>query len=72
MRSAALTRPAAPAPTRRQSFLRRLFGALALARSRRALAHLDDHLLRDIGLSRSKAQAEASRAAWDAPLHWRD
>lgn len=43
----------------------------ALSRSRRGLARLDDHLLRDIGLTRTEAMAEASRAAWDAPWHWK-
>lgn len=41
-----------------------------LSRSRRSLARLDDHLLRDIGLTRTEAMAETSRAAWDAPSHW--
>lgn len=71
MRSAALTRPAAPGPRRRRPLLLRLLDALALARSRRALAHLDDHLLSDIGLSRAEAEAEAIRPVWDAPSHWR-
>lgn len=50
----------------------RLLAAAAMARSRRSLARLDDHLLRDIGLSRDEALAEAHRPAWDPPLHWRD
>lgn len=50
---------------------RRLLAAATLARSRRALKHLDDHLLRDIGLTRAEAQAEADRGGWDAPSHWR-
>ena len=44
----------------------------ALARSRRSLGRLDDHILRDIGLTRAQAEAEAGRSAWDAPLHWKD
>jgi uncharacterized protein YjiS (DUF1127 family) len=40
------------------------------ARSRRQLAQLDDHLLRDIGLTRDQAEAEAALSAWDAPPHW--
>jgi uncharacterized protein YjiS (DUF1127 family) len=39
-------------------------------RSRRALRRLDDHTLRDIGLTRPEAEAEAKRARWDAPQHW--
>ena len=56
---------------RRRPFLVRFMQALALARSRRALATLDDHLLRDIGLTREEAEAEARRDLWDVPLHWR-
>ncbi len=44
----------------------------ALSRSRRALLRLDDHLLRDIGLSRTEAETEAFRREWDAPASWRD
>ncbi|KPQ08201.1 MAG: putative conserved small protein [Rhodobacteraceae bacterium HLUCCA12] len=43
----------------------------ALARQRRALAALDDTLLRDIGLTRGQALFEAERPIWDAPRHWR-
>mgnify|MGYP003548187697 CR=1 FL=1 len=43
----------------------------ALSRSRKALLRLDDHLLRDIGLSRAEAETEAFRQDWDAPANWR-
>jgi uncharacterized protein YjiS (DUF1127 family) len=43
----------------------------ALRRSREQLARLDDHLLRDIGLTRAQAEREARRPRWDAPEHWR-
>lgn len=33
-------------------------------RARQHLAHLDDHLLRDIGLDRLTARKEASRKFW--------
>ena len=49
----------------------RLLAAEALARSRRRLGHLDDHILRDIGLTRAEAEAEAARPLWDPPSHWR-
>lgn len=49
----------------------RLLAAQALVQSRRRLTRLDDHILRDIGLTRAEAEDEASRPAWDAPLHWR-
>lgn len=42
-----------------------------LYRQRRALAALDDHQLRDLGLTRAQAEAEAARPLWDAPAHWR-
>jgi uncharacterized protein YjiS (DUF1127 family) len=42
-----------------------------LLRSRSALLLLDDHLLRDIGLTRAEAQTEALRRDWDAPATWR-
>lgn len=50
----------------------RLLHLSAVARSRRSLSRLDDHLLRDIGLTRSQAAAEAERPGWDAPSHWKD
>lgn len=34
------------------------------SRQRQALAELDDHLLEDIGISRTAANAEASKAFW--------
>ncbi|MFN7004450.1 MAG: DUF1127 domain-containing protein [Roseinatronobacter sp.] len=43
---------------------------LALSRSRRQLAQLDDHLLDDVGLTRDQATFEAARRSWDAPKHW--
>ncbi|MEM9435089.1 MAG: DUF1127 domain-containing protein [Pseudomonadota bacterium] len=43
---------------------------LSLYRERRALSHLDDHLLQDIGISRHDAQTEAERPVWDAPQRW--
>ena len=36
-----------------------------LARQRRALAALDDHMLKDIGLIRADARQEADRRFWD-------
>jgi uncharacterized protein YjiS (DUF1127 family) len=42
----------------------------AMRRARHRLTLLDDHLLRDIGISREAAQAEANRKGWDAPDHW--
>lgn len=43
---------------------------LGAARQRRRLAELDDALLRDIGLTRQDALAEARRPVWDVPQSW--
>lgn len=50
--------------------LRRLFAALALHRQRQHLLALDDHMLRDIGLTAAMARTEAARPLWDAPHGW--
>jgi uncharacterized protein YjiS (DUF1127 family) len=50
----------------------RLLAAEALTRSRRSLGQLDDHILRDIGLTRAEAAFESRRSVWDAPVHWKD
>ncbi|MCU0731645.1 MAG: DUF1127 domain-containing protein [Hyphomonas sp.] len=49
----------------------RLLMLSRLAASRRDLARLDDHLMRDIGLTRAEAASEAHRPFWDAPSHWK-
>ena len=41
--------------------------ALERRRQRRVLAELDEHLLRDIGLTREQALAEARRLPWRGP-----
>ncbi len=48
-----------------------LIAALALWRSRRALAALTDEQLRDVGLTDKEAQIEATRPIWDAPASWK-
>jgi uncharacterized protein YjiS (DUF1127 family) len=50
---------------------RALLRALDMQRSRRSLGALDDRMLRDIGLTRDEARAEADRAAWDVHPTWR-
>ena len=59
----------------RPSLLSRTLRFLARAsdarRHRQALIRLDPHLLRDIGLTREEALAEATRPLWDVPAHWR-
>lgn len=57
---------ARPAPRRRPT----LAALVALRRSRAQLGHLDDHLLRDIGLTAQEAKEETDRPLWDAPRHW--
>lgn len=43
----------------------------ATRKQRRALRHLDDHQLLDLGLSRKDANAEASKPIWNVPSNWR-
>lgn len=61
--------------------LRRPFGGLAAMiaftqravgcqRTRVALRDLTDRQLRDIGLTRSDVETEATRPIWDVPVHW--
>jgi uncharacterized protein YjiS (DUF1127 family) len=45
--------------------------ALSVQRQRARLATLDDRMLRDIGLTRAEAEAEATRPAWDVPSNWK-
>ena len=48
-----------------------LFTALAVWRSRRALARLDAARLEDIGITRERAKREAEKPVWDVPATWR-
>ena len=50
---------------------RGLVAYLELWRQRRALADLDAHQLRDIGLTQEAADREAARPIWDVPEYWR-
>ncbi|PJE34807.1 hypothetical protein CVM52_20375 [Pseudooceanicola lipolyticus] len=43
----------------------------AVWRQRQALKQLDSAALRDLGLTREQAEAEARRGFWDAPVNWR-
>ncbi|MDR9394453.1 DUF1127 domain-containing protein [Roseovarius sp. SYSU LYC5161] len=45
-----------------------LRAALQVRRERRALARLPDSALRDLGLTRAEARAEARRDFWDVPV----
>ena len=42
-----------------------------LRRQRDTLLDLDDHILRDVGLTRDMARREGRRPFWDVPPHWR-
>ena len=41
-------------------------------KQRQALRALDANALKDIGLTRVEANAEADRSFWDAPESWRN
>lgn len=53
-----------------RGWLARLVQAQALWRSRQRLGTLDDAALRDLGLSREEALAEAAKPVWEVPGHW--
>jgi uncharacterized protein YjiS (DUF1127 family) len=55
---------------RNGGLLRRLFAAMDQHRQRQHLRALDDHMLRDIGLTPAMVRAEAARPFWDAPESW--
>ena len=55
----------------RKSFRSALNRVWAVWRQRRHLQQLDDAALKDIGITRSDAMAEARRPFWDAPETWR-
>jgi uncharacterized protein YjiS (DUF1127 family) len=67
MTAARTIRAAARTLPRRLGVLARVLGWLDLATQRRHLAELDERMLRDIGLRREDALAEARRPFWDAP-----
>jgi uncharacterized protein YjiS (DUF1127 family) len=65
MATYALTRPAASGGFA-SAALRALRTWMERDRQRASLAALDDHMLRDIGLTRADAEAEAAKAFWRA------
>lgn len=67
--SKSLARPCAPA-RRPNSLLNWFFGIEAIWRSRQSLAHLEPHLLEDIGVSAEAAAKEARQPLWNVPSHW--
>jgi len=57
--------------TRPRTLLGRAISLLAFHRTRASLAHLDDAMLSDIGVTREQALKEAKRPLWDVPPTWR-
>ena len=51
--------------------LARIVAANDLHRQHCALLHLDDALLRDVGITRDQAISMATRPVWNAPNHWK-
>ena len=54
-----------------QSLFGHLSQMIAKTRQRRQLLALDDHLLKDIGVTRAQALKEGRQTLWNAPSHWR-
>ncbi|MCI4663557.1 MAG: DUF1127 domain-containing protein [Neomegalonema sp.] len=54
-------------PERRRSLFARLNIVGQIRSERIALADLSDDMLRDLGLTREEAMAEANRPVWDLP-----
>ncbi|MFK7763085.1 MAG: DUF1127 domain-containing protein [Roseobacter sp.] len=48
----------------------RITKRLSVWRTRRALARLDAHLLKDVGISAAQARHEADLTVWDVPETW--
>ena len=69
-RTTSLIRPTLPAQKRAGLFTR-ITVAMALFSERRKLAEMPDHMLRDLGITRSEALTEARRPVWDTPSHWK-
>jgi uncharacterized protein YjiS (DUF1127 family) len=62
---------AACQPRQPVNVIARVFAALEITRQRRQLRELDDHQLRDMGITRAQAAREASKPPWDAPQSWK-
>ncbi len=73
MSSRTYNTPCQPLPQvkRRVGLWARLWQTRSLRQQRLHLAQLDDHLLRDIGLTNAAAAEESRRPVWDVPQNWR-
>ena len=58
---------ARPSPSKYLKFMRL---ALAAHRQRKQLKNLETTALRDLGLTKAQAYAEADRPIWDVPVNW--
>jgi uncharacterized protein YjiS (DUF1127 family) len=56
--------------TPRRGFGARIADMIAINRQRRALKNLDEHMLRDIGITHIDALTEAEKPVWDVPAYW--
>ena len=69
MKTIAMTARVAPVAARHTSqltgFLKLVQGWTEISKQRRALAEMSDHQLKDIGVTRFDADAEAARPFWD-------
>ncbi len=65
--SSLATAPSHIAASSQASLFTRVGAMFGIHRERRALASLEPHMLRDIGVSQDDARREASRPAWDMP-----
>ncbi|MEN0002479.1 MAG: DUF1127 domain-containing protein [Pseudomonadota bacterium] len=54
----------------RPGILGMVLKAYSIWRERQCLNTLDDHLLRDVGLTRNDVESETNRPIWDAPNRW--
>ena len=57
-------------PAKRQSLVHKFMAMIKLSRQHRTLSLLDESQLRDVGISKSQANQDSRRLAWDAPHHW--
>lgn len=61
---------ACPPIAGKPGLIKAIGSALALRKQRLKLKDLPAAALRDIGLTRDQALAEATRPFWDVPTHW--